>query len=272
MEDTPETTTDSATDPPAIDTTTPRELRLISPPGYGPVVPFDRRRHAGMGLCRDRDWRWCGSLNAVYLGAIEFSRAAVDFPIAFTREAHSGEYLPVAVLGLRKAENLFVDASGRWRALSYIPAYFRRHPFCIAEVPKPDGGQPQRLVCVQEDQLEPSDEPLLTADGEPTERWRSVEKLLEAVEGARQQTRALAKRLEVLDLLVPFDALATTRDGQQMRLAGMYRVDEQRLEKLPAKSLEQLAAKGHLRCIYAHLVSLENFARLLDMTAQRDGR
>lgn len=254
----------------AASETESQSVKLVSPPGYGAVVPFDKNKHAGKGVRADYNFAWCASLNAVYINAVEFARAATDFPIAFTRDERSGEFLPVAVLGLRKDENLFVDADGNWRRLSYVPAYFRRHPFCIAELPAAEGEAPQRLVCVQEDQLAESEAPMFDADGKPTAAWESAQKLLEAVEGARQQTRALCKRLESLELLVPFDALATSRAGKQMRLQGMLRVDEEKLGKLGGKELTQMMSKGELRCLYAHLISLENFARLLDMTTEAD--
>jgi hypothetical protein len=245
-------------------------LQLIAPPGYGAVVPLDRQRHAGLGLPREPDYRWCGELNAVFVNAVEFLRAALDYPIAFIRDPRSREYTPVAVLGLGAAQNLFVDADGRWQAQRYVPAFVRRHPFCIAPL-EPKDGSPDRLVCVQEDRLVAgAATPLFDATGEPTAAWAPVMSLLEAVENARQQTRVLAKRLEAFDLLVPFDALALPREGGHLGLTGLLRVDEQRLEALPGKDLQTLARKGELRAIYAHLGSLENFARLLDLAvAQR---
>lgn len=250
-----------------------QQLRLVSPPGYGAVEPFDKTKHAGMAVRTDYDFAWCAKLNAVYLNAVEFSRAATDFPIAFTREERSGEFVPVAVLGLRNGENLFVNDAGTWQPSAYVPAYFRRHPFCIAEIPKGEGEAPQRLVCVQSDQLAKSDKPLMGADGAPTPAWENIQKLLEAIEGARQQTRVLMRRLESLELLTSFDALATSKDGKQLRLQGMFRVDEEKLAAVPTKELKQMLGKGELRCVYAHLISLENFARLLDLTSNsaKDG-
>ncbi len=48
-----------------------------------------------------------------------------------------------------------------------------------------------------------------------------------------------------------------------MQLTGMHRVDETKIEHLNASQLKNLARKGILGRIYAHLLSLENFARLL---------
>jgi hypothetical protein len=249
------------------------QLTLQAPPGYGALTPLDRQRHAGLGLREDRNQEWCAGLNSMFLNAVELPRAALDCPIAFVREERSGEFLPVAVLGLRAGENLFVGADGQWERHSYIPAYVRRHPFCIAEIPAADGSAPQRLICVQEDQLVSSvTAPLLDNRGEATANWTPLLQLIEAVEGARQQTRAFTRRLEAFGLFTPFDALALPRDGQQLRLQGMHRVDEERLNALGAREFKMLMRKGELRAVYAHLLSLEHFAKLLKLTTERDGR
>jgi hypothetical protein len=245
------------------------QLKLTSPAGYGAVVPLDKQKHAGLGLKANTDHLWCANLNAVFINAAEFVKAALDYPIAFARDPGSGEFMPVAVLGLRAKQNLFVDAQGQWRPLTYIPAYFRRFPFCIAEIPGKNGAAASRMICVQEDRLVKDGTALFGAGGEPTATWEPVLKLLEAIEGSRQQTRVFTRRLEALNLLVPFDAVALPRSGQQMRLQGMFRVDEQKLQEIPGKDLRTLMKKGELRAVYAHLVSLENFGRLLDLTASR---
>jgi hypothetical protein len=49
----------------------------------------------------------------------------------------------------------------------------------------------------------------------------------------------------------------------------MYRVVEKKLEDLNAAQLKNLMRKGILARIYMHLLSLDNFGRLLD---RRSGR
>ncbi|MCI0749438.1 MAG: SapC family protein [Nevskiales bacterium] len=246
-------------------------IKLTPPPGYGTVVPLDKKKHAGLGLRPDRNQAWCATLNAVYVSAAELARAALYYPIGFAREPHSGDLLSFAVLGLKPHQNLFIDRDGRWLTPYYVPAHVRRHPFCMVAVTAGNGAAPKQLVCVQEDQLMPSARPLFDADGTATAEWSPIQKLLEAVEGARQQTAAFLRRLESLELLTPFDALALPRGGQQMRLQGLLRVDERKLEKLPGKALRELLGKGELRAVYAHLLSLENFARLLDLAQEHHG-
>jgi hypothetical protein len=247
-------------------------LQLIAPPGYGPVVPFDKHSHGRLGLLPERRYAWCARLNNVFINIVEFARAATEYPIAFVREQSSHEFVPVAILGLRDRENLFVDADGGWRWPAYVPAYCRRHPFCVAQVT--DGAEPKsrKLICVQPDQLSPDGAPLFDARSSPTTEWDAVQRLIETMESARQATRVLCKRLEALELLVPFDAVASAPGRQTLHLQGMYRVDEQKLATLPMRNLKTLLNKGELRAVYAHLISLENFARLLDLGGARDGR
>jgi len=242
-------------------------ITIKPPPGYSSLTPFDRFRHAGRSILPQRNQAWCGKLNSVFLNVAELGKACADYPIAFVHDSGSGEYLPMALLGLRAAENLFVDGKGQWQARSYVPAYVRRHPFCIVELPGKDGAESQRLICVQEDQLGPSAKPYFDAQGQPTAEWTPMKDLIEAMEASRQQTRAFTRRLEAFGLFTPFDALALPRGGgQQMRLQGMHRVDEEKLNALGAREQKLLMRKGELRAVYAHLLSLENFGRLLDMT------
>jgi hypothetical protein len=249
---------------------TTTQIPFNMPPGYTSLTGVDRMRHAGLAVPPSPSRAWCGKLNGVFLNATEMGKACIDYPIGFVRDVNNGEYLPLAVLGLRSDENLFVGADGQWQPRSYVPAYVRRYPFCIIELPpQPGSSEQQRLIAVQEDQLQPSDKPYFTATGEATAEWKPVQELVEAMEGARQQTRSFTRRLEAFGLFTPFDAVALPRGGQQMRLQGLHRVDEEKLNNLGTRELKLLMRKGELRAVYAHLLSLENFGKLLDLTQLR---
>ena len=70
-------------------------------------------------------------------------RGLQEYAIVFTRQA-GDKVAPVVVLGLRNRENLFVDGQDRWTA-AYIPAFVRRYPFVLAELPGEQMG-----VCIDE--------------------------------------------------------------------------------------------------------------------------
>ena len=80
----------------------------------------------------------------------------------------------------------------------------------------------------------------------------------------------LCKRLESLGLFTPFEALALPRAGKRMRLQGLFRIDEEKMNAIPGKDLRVMLRKGELKAAYAHLISLENFAVLMELAVQRD--
>ncbi len=256
---------------PAKTPANPLASTVIAPPGYGALTPFDKHKHAGLGLPAERRYRWAGALNAMFVNAAEFGRAALDYPLVFVRAPGNSEPLPAAVLSLEAQRNLFVDADDRWRSGAYVPAYARRHPFCIVQLPGEKNAEARNLVCVEDGALVRSDRPLLDAQGEATADWAPLLKMMEAMEAARTQTVAFGARLDTLALLTPFDALALPHSAKPLRLQGMLRVDEEKLGRLDPKELKALLTRGELRAIYAHLLSLANFARLLDLNQAARG-
>lgn len=246
------------------------QIVVRAPAGYRHLIPLNRETHAHLGLIAQSSHAWCSGLSAVHLNSAEFASAAADYPIVFSRDENTGEYSPMAVFGMRSSENLFVNISGQWLPRCYIPAYIRRYPFCIAEIPDPQGHAPQRLVCFEENRLSPDGTRLFDAQGKATATWENIQRLLEAMEASRLQTRVLCKRLESLGLFTAFEALALPRDGKRMRLQGLFRIDEEKMNAIPGKDLRVMLRKGELRAAYAHLISLENFAKLMELAVARD--
>jgi len=247
-------------------------MQLPTPPGYTGLVPLDREKHRGLGIDPAARAAFVRRLGAAHLTLPEFQHAARDYPIAFAKDSNSGEFVPVAVLGLTGSNNLFVDAGGNWEDMRYVPAYVRRWPFFVVDVRKEDGTVDRSLICVDESALVPSETPLLDPETGTSEAWTRTEALISDMQGARAHNAALAETVERLDLMVPFEAHAQAKSGRQFRLRGLYRVEEQRLKDLSANELKKLMKRGELPRIYAHLMSLDNFRFLLDRTtaAQQD--
>ena len=60
------------------------------------------------------------AVNQVMVFPTEFEAVQREYPIVFRRDAE-GALRPVALLGLTREENLFLDGAGGWRA-GYVPA------------------------------------------------------------------------------------------------------------------------------------------------------
>ena len=155
----------------------------------------------------------------------------------------------------------------------YVPAYARRYPFCMAKVSIDKAPQKDRLICIEKAFVdEQRGAPLFDAKGKPSERWGEIERLLSEYEADLERSREMCALLADYGLLEAFTmqaTLAKEKGGGAMHVTGMHRVNEKNLENLNAAQLKNLVRKGVLARIYLHLLSLENFARLLERKAAR---
>ena len=243
----------------------------ISPPfGYGEITPFLKNHQVKIPAPGQLPV-FTQSLNAIPVSYTEFNVAHRDYPIVFSSGDEGRSFAPVAVLGLQAQENLFVQDSV-WTRDVYLPAYVRRYPFCMARVTLDNVEQAERLICVEKDYIaESGGEPMFDAKQEPLPRWKEVEKLLEEYEADLERTKEMCGILADYGLLEPFTMQATLNAGGSMHLTGMFRVDEKKIEFLNASQHKNLIKKGVMSKIYIHLLSLDNFGRLLDRKAGRAG-
>ena len=244
----------------------------ISPPfGYKEVVPFLKTQKVRL-LPPGEVPEFVQRGNAVPISHTEFQPIARHYPIVFTTGDEGKTYAAVAVLGLVAGENLFY-ADSRWSSGAYIPAYARRYPFCMARVNLNKVEQKDRLICVEKASLdEGQGEAMFDGAGQPSEKWKGVERLLSEYEADLERMREMCALLGDYGLLEPFSMQATLKKekgGGSMQLSGMHRVAEKNLENLNTAQLKNLMRKGFLARIYLHLLSLENFARLLDRKGER---
>ena len=238
----------------------------INPPfGYKEIVPLYKNNKVRVpepGALPE----FCKQLNAIPISYTEFSVACRDYPLVFTSGDEGKTYAPVAVLGLSNGENLFL-ADGAWAKGVYLPAYVRRYPFCMARVNLEKVEQADRLICIEKDYLDEQGETLFDAEGKALPKWQPIEKLLQEYEADLERSREMSAILSDYGLLQPFAMQAQPKAGAPMNLTGMYRVEEKKLEFLNASQQKNLIKKGIMGRIYAHLISLDNFARLLDRKA-----
>ena len=128
---------------------------------YKNPTPLDAKKHKSLSLKKDFGFSFTKNINAVPVNMVEMPQICHFYPIAFSPDENA---TPVAILGLRDNENLFLDAQDNWDMNTYIPAYIRRYPFIFSEIPDSD----QLTLCIDhtEDITEESKErPLFNAEG-----------------------------------------------------------------------------------------------------------
>ena len=236
---------------------------------YSQPEPLSVEAHGNLGANPiDAPYAFVAGTHVVPLTVTEFSPAALSYPVIFIGEARQ----PVAVMGLRPGENLFVDEAGTFKAEAYIPAYIRRYPFVFAN----DEAQKRLILCVDRAApfiVEGGQAPLFE-NGEPSAYTQQAMEFCNNFETERQRTDAFVQLLKDLDLLVVREAVFTPRnpDGtaaEPQRLAEYFAVSEDKLKELPAEKLVELRDNGALGQIYAHLVSLLGWDRLIALAFQR---
>jgi hypothetical protein len=243
-------------------------MRINPPFGYTDIVPL-LKTHRVRLLQRGEVPAFAQKLNAIPISYTEFALAARDYPVVFTSGDGGKSFATVAVLGMAAGENLCVNADG-WAPNVYVPAYARRYPFCMAKVTLNQVEQHNRMICVEKAHLDASGgEPMFDDQGEPSAQWRDMQRLLSEYEADLERGRELCSILADYALLEPFTLQAKPNKGDALQLTGMHRVDEKRIEHLNVSQFKNLAKKGILGRIYAHLLSLENFSRLLERRAGR---
>lgn len=208
--------------------------------------------------------------HALPISVAEMPQVARDYPIVFIRPNDGDQLRVVALLGLRPGENLFVDAEGKWRGDVYRPAYLRRYPFCMASVHRDGEASGERVVCVESSAIDAErGQPVTDEAGTALPWWQETTHFLTEFEADLLRTEKVLDVIEKNGLLEPFSAQAVSRTSEVMNLTGMYRISEVELGKLKADTLRMLISKGVMGRIYAHLFSLDRFARLLDLHTAR---
>ena len=196
--------------------------------------------------------------------AREFSRAAITFPIAWV--ANNAQFDPVGLLGLVESENLFVDSRGRWVG-AYCPVHIRTQPF--------------RLLSTQDDQLtlgvredlglvtdDRSGYPFFNTEEELSAELQAMVEWLHEIEGNRAATQRASQALDEADLLIPWN-ISPTVYGEPKKLDGLYRVSQERLNKLDAHTLLHLKDTGALAMAYCQKISEQLIRRLETLHERR---
>jgi hypothetical protein len=230
---------------------------------YSKPVLLNREVHKSKKIKADGSFAFASQANSLYLAGVEFTQACKEYPIVFTQVAQ-GKIAPVAMLGLRENENLFVDKKNQWSA-GYVPAFVRRYPFVLAELE----GQ-QMGVCIDEGYAglnEKEGEALFDGQGNNTPFLQNALDFLNRYQVEYLRTDRFCQRLKDLGLLMQMNAKADLFDGTSLTVNGLMVIDERKLLQLTdAQALEVFRA-GELSWIYAHLVSLSNLNRLVDKLA-----
>jgi len=220
-----------------------------------------RTTHAGKRWRRYESYAFAAQDALAPLVAQELPRAVLHLPMAFAVE--SGQFTPVALLGIQPGQNLLVAPDGRWLG-AYTPAAYRAHPFALAHLP--DG---QQVLAFDADSgllTESGGEPFFDSDGRPAQAVQDIFACLTQVHAQRELTQRICKALAEHQLIQPWPITVQAAGGAR-QIEGLYRIDEAALNALPAEALKALQQAGALPVAYCQLLSMQHLP-LLGQLAQ----
>lgn len=232
---------------------------------FANIEPLDRNQHRLLRLNTSGGFRHARDTNSAAVLGVEFYDVAREYPIVFV-QATDDTVAPIAALGVEDARNLFIDDAGNWNA-QYIPASVRRYPFTAGLT-----GENQFSVCIDADSpwwSRTEGLPLFDESGEPTEITKNAVEFLNTLQQDRAVTEEFCRRLKASNLLQPMELTADMPDGSKLSVSGFWSVHEETLRNLTDEQAGEWLRNGGLGWIYAHLLSLRNFNRLLGIVAQQ---
>ena len=243
---------------------------------YERPVPLNRIDHRELRLNGVPNLKFAMKAHSVPLTGTEFAIAARDMLIMFAGN-DAKDVSPIALLGLRQDENLYIDADGQWSPNTYVPAFIRRYPFVLAE--KPDSRPDEELtIFLDEDYAgfnKTEGERLFNDDGSDTEMLTKAVSFLGEFQQNIGRTRWFIEQLNRHDLLIPRNIRLTrgtpdSPDSRSINLNGLFVVNEEKLRTLDEKTAYEFTKEGVFGWIYAHLLSLSNIDRLARRLEQRE--
>lgn len=222
--------------------------------------------HGSMGFTpAERPFDFVRNERVVPLTLTEFSSAQRYFPIIF---ANIKNPLPLAVTGLLEEENLFVDESGNWDPIAYVPMYLRCYPFAFATE---KGGKVAVVVDRAADSVtENPTYPFFDGDA-VSKQTEQLMRLCTQYDAERRRTLDFCQKLTELELLTTLGAAWTPQGADAPEpLAEYVGIDKDKLDALDKDTVYDLHRAGYLSAIYLLLYSLENWRHLMARREQRD--
>jgi len=236
---------------------------------YKNPQPLTSEAHAKFGVkAVDKPFEFMATQHFMPITAPEFGAAAASFPIIFAGDQRS----PLAVMGIRQNENLFVE-EGQYKEDYYMPSFARRYPFVLAG----DKENDRFVVCVDADaecvtNKNPA-QPFF--DKKETSAFtKEAFQFLQNYERDRQATEQMIEEFKKDDLFESkeMNFRGQNADGSEaplQKIADYFAISEEKLKGLPADKLKNYAERGYLAVAHAHLVSLSNWQRLVNFTLRR---
>lgn len=200
------------------------------------------------------------AVNQTLIFPTEIESAQREFPILIQRDAEGALQL-VALLGLDRDENLFLDVDG-WTS-RYIPAVHRRGPFLIGMQSRDGVDHPVIHIDLDDPRVGDDGEPLFLPHGGNSPLLDQVADALRMIHEGHAMMGPMFAAFEALELLTPVSLDIELDNQRRYTIGNRFSIDADRLAQLDGPDLRALNEAGFLARAFAIRASLGNFEHLI---------
>lgn len=231
------------------------------------AVPISAERHALASVRAPDGYGYARNANAVPLVLAEFPHVVREYPILFGPD--ESRPVPLALLGLRRGENIFVAASGSWTG-NYIPAFIRRYPFLLVERKDSD----DLVACVDEallDETGGQGQRLFDDEGAHTDFLDRALQFLRHYRAQYRKATDFGTFLQEHGLLEPAKLEVKLSTGERMTGSGLRMLERRKFDTISGTELLEFRKRGYLEPAFQIFHSMGNIDALARRTEALGG-
>ena len=235
------------------------------------LVALNNRIHQGLYIDANKAEEQIADLHMLPVVLSEFQKLVVQLPILFSKNAETGQFVCVTLLGLQAGENLW------WQDAAfqgiYTPLNVARQPFFVGQ---DEQSGDDYVICIDMDNAAVAeqasaghDQRLFDDEGKVSDYLLKAQDTLARLIQGEQHTAAFIQHLLKFKLLLPLALDITFENKQSSQIKGLYTIDEDKLQALSGEQLAELNQQGYLQAAYTQLASLGQIYALIDRKNKR---
>ncbi|GAA0325461.1 SapC family protein [Sphingomonas oligophenolica] len=223
--------------------------------------------HSDLRVIARRAAEFGDSVNQVLVFPTEFDDIQREYPIFFRRDP-SGALQSIALLGLDRDENLFLDEHG-WQG-RYVPAVLQRGPFLIGLQERAAEGDTKQEPMIHIDLDDPRVSkseglPLFLPHGGNAPYLNHMAGVLRAIYAGIEATAPMFAAFEEAGLIEPVSVEIEIDDARKYVLSDFLTIGRAALAALDGERLERLNRSGFLGVAFMVASSMGNVNRLIEL-------
>ncbi len=229
------------------------------------VERLNNIEHAGLAVIHGYAAEFGDGVNQTLVFPTEYGLLQREYMILVQKDA-AGDFQSVALLGLDRDENLFLDPSG-WNA-RYVPAMHQRGPFMIGIQDVDVDGEAQREPMIHVDLDHPridieKGQPVFLPHGGNSHYLNHVMKTLQIIHEGAAVMQPMLSAFDALGLLENMAIEISLNETEHYKLEDYYVISPARLAALDGAALFALNQKGYLSAAFAIIASIDNAQHLI---------